>query len=396
MNTGYEYWTHPSVQVITQLGDPVKVITEKARTLIFEALQKGWSGPPYDPFELAELLNIETTPSSDVLDACIIAKKPNKYLIEYNPNHSIGRIHYSIAHEISHTLFPDCGDEARSRKKENASRNDNWQLEMLCNLAAAEILMPIGSFPELKKETLNIDTLMDWRKKYNVSSEALLLRIVKLSDEPCFMFTCSKRNENTQKAKYYIDYAVPSKNFHVNLNVNMPLPYDSCVSECTAIGYTAKNTENWARGTGSIDVECVGLPSYSNCIFPRVAGLGVISEKSANERNEITYVKGDATKPRGSENKILTFIINDKANSWGAGFAKQMQNKWPLLLEEFQYWKQVHRPNFSLGNVFTVSLQKDITAVLMIANTDMEIQIVPECVTKPWKRHLKKWRQRQK
>ena len=165
-------WTNKSVRDIAELGNPIDIIVGKARTLIFDALQKGWSGPPYDPFELAELLKIETTPCNDVLDARI-SPKGSKFSIEYNPNQSAGRTRYSIAHEIAHTLFPDCRESVRLRQKNDFAGEDEWQLEMLCNLAAAEFLMPIGSFSDLKEETLNIDTLLILK---NVLLKMLLLK----------------------------------------------------------------------------------------------------------------------------------------------------------------------------------------------------------------------------
>lgn len=360
-------WTNRSVRDIAQLGDPIVIIVKKARSLVFDALQKGWSGPPYDPFELAELLRIDTTPNSGVLDAKISTKGSNRFSIEYNPNQPTGRIRYSIAHEIAHTLFPDCREFVRMRQKCNFTEEDNWQLEMLCNLAAAELLMPIGSFFDLKDESLNIDTLMEWRKKFNVSTEAILLRAIKLTNQPCFMFTCSRHKENTNSPIYFLDYSVPSKSFYINIKPNIQLPIRSCVNECTAIGFTAKEQEEWPAGIGEIEVECVGLPAYPNHIYPRVAGIGLPTKQEVKDTNEIKYIKGDATKPRGDEKKVLAFIINDKANSWGAGFAKQMQKKWPLLLEEFKYWKTAHKHEFQLGNIHTSRLESDLTAVLMVA-----------------------------
>ena len=43
-------WTNPSVRVLTGDGDPVARITEKAKSLVFRAVQDRWQGPPFDPF----------------------------------------------------------------------------------------------------------------------------------------------------------------------------------------------------------------------------------------------------------------------------------------------------------------------------------------------------------
>jgi Zn-dependent peptidase ImmA (M78 family) len=54
-------------------------------------------------------------------------------------------------------------------------QGDDWQLEMLCNMAASELLMPIGSLPTLEAEHLTIDSILELRKKYEASTEAILL-----------------------------------------------------------------------------------------------------------------------------------------------------------------------------------------------------------------------------
>ena len=62
---------------------------------------------------------------------------------------------------------------------------------MLCNIGAAELLMPIATFPALREKALKINSLMELRKQFQVSSEALLLRVVNLSLEACAVFAAS-------------------------------------------------------------------------------------------------------------------------------------------------------------------------------------------------------------
>ena len=148
-------WTHPSIHALAGQRDPVAVITERARNVVERATQDGWSGPPFDPFQLAERLGITVTPREDLLDARILAEAAGRFHIEYNPLRPKARVRYSLAHEIAHTLFPDCAKETRHRLKASTLRGDDWQLELLCNLGAAEILMPRGSFAELRRTDLS-------------------------------------------------------------------------------------------------------------------------------------------------------------------------------------------------------------------------------------------------
>jgi len=130
-----KFWTNPSVLALSRGHDPIEVITQKSRAVVFEALESGWEGPPYDPFRLADQMGVKITPSSDVREARTIPLSDNRFRIEFNPDRPQRRIRYSIFHELAHTLFPDCGDTIRNRGTHTGARPDDWQLETLCNLA---------------------------------------------------------------------------------------------------------------------------------------------------------------------------------------------------------------------------------------------------------------------
>lgn len=363
-NFKQRYWTHPSIITVTKDGDPVYTIIEKAREISYKAYQQGWSGPPYDPFDLAELLKIPITLSDKVLDARVVPRGSKGFNIEVNPNRPQGRLRFSVAHEIAHTLFPDCNEYIRERLSRDLLREDDWQLELLCNICAAEFLMPVGSFPNLREENLNIDTLMELRKKYDVSTEALLIRVAKLTDVPCFVFTSSREKKRERYGKYRLDYVVSSKTNTKVVPIGCNLSEGSSIEECVAIGFTSKGNEKWPE-IGDIHVESVGIPPYPSHLYPRVAGIVSYPKQSASEKNEIKYLKGDAKEPRGKDNKIIAFIVNDKALSWGAGFAREVQTKWPFVQKEFKEWVFTSRKN-TLGNVHVSEIDNNIAAFKMI------------------------------
>jgi len=360
------FWTHPSVLAFSTTDDPIGYIARRARSFVLEALEKGWSGPPFDPFQLAEFLKIRVVPNEEVIDARILPAPNQRFVIEFSPNRPRGRVRFSIAHELAHTLFPDCKEFVRERQAHRKSRNDDWQLEMLCNLAAAEILMPIGSFPDLRRESLNIDHLMQLRKKYDVSSEALLLRAIKLTEEPCFVFSSSERENHDPSSRYKVDYAVPSRTFLKEVYSGDLIPKRSCVEECAAIGFTAKGNEEWPT-IGKVHVECVGIPPYPFHRYPRVAGIGTLFDYHPPKTNQINYLKGDATEPRGSDQKILAFIVNDKALAWGAGFGRIVQKKWSFVQKEFKEWAVRNRNEFTLGNAHISTINDKLIAFKMIS-----------------------------
>src|SRR5690606_9210375 len=101
-------WTHPSVVQLAAGRDPIEMISERARALVLKAFDAGWEGPPFDPFHLADLLRIEAIPKHDVGDARTVPVGRSGFRIEFNPSRPRERLRYSVAHEIAHTLFPDC------------------------------------------------------------------------------------------------------------------------------------------------------------------------------------------------------------------------------------------------------------------------------------------------
>src|SRR5205807_4218811 len=167
-------------------------VTVVARELVYKAIEDGWEGPPFDPFWLANYCKIPVTPRDDIPDARLIPEPSGGHRIEFNPNQPRARVRFSLAHEIGHTLFPDCDSMIRNRVPWT-SRNDAWQLELLCNIAAAEILMPPGPLLDSSKdEGLRINDLPSIWKKFDVSAEAFLIRIARLTREPFSVFAASR------------------------------------------------------------------------------------------------------------------------------------------------------------------------------------------------------------
>ena len=358
------FWTNPSVLALSGGDDPVEAITKKARAVVFDALERGWKGPPYDPFSLAEQMGIRTMPSADVLDARTVPLSGNRYRIEFNPDRPQRRIRYSVFHELAHTLFPDCGETIRNRGTHTASRPDDRQLETLCNIAAAEFLLPTGSLGTGKPPAAEIDTVLELRERYEASAEAALLRVSRLTSEPAIAFAC-RRDRAT--GRYVVDYAAPSPRTTWRLYPGRLLPTGTAAEQCTAIGYTAKQSEAWPFGFGQVRVECVGIAPYPREIFPRVIGFVRPIEFPAAKNVDITYVKGDATELRGAGKKLLTQIVNDTAYTWGAGFAAAVRRRWPAAQKAFTAQAQSPGPTLHLGNVVQCDIEPDVTLLSLIA-----------------------------
>ena len=341
-------------------------ITSRARELVFEAIEAGWPGPPFDPFLLADHLKLSVIPREDILDARTVPMEGDRIKIEFNPNRPTGRIRFSIAHELAHTLFPDCSDRVRNRAAREHMQEGDWQLELLCNVAAAEFLMPIGSLPKLEEMPLSIDALMGLRHKYDVSAEALLLRVVRLTDSACTVFCTSRLEEGKFKDRYRIDYAVGSRSWQSRLASGVLLPESTVLRECTAIGFTAKATEQWPDVPLPVSIEAVGIAPYPKHIYPRVVGIAQVPNQQVPTLPRITYLKGDATKPRGDGFRIICQVVNDKAPLWGGGFALVVRRRFPKIQEDFSSWAKEYDDLFILGGSRFCLVDKSLAVFNMI------------------------------
>lgn len=362
--TENEFWTNPSVKAITPNGDPILDIAEKAKALVFNAVENGWQGPPFDPFWLAQYRGLSVVPRDDIPDARLVPQTKGKPVIEYNPNQPPSRVRFSVAHEIAHTLFPDYLQSIRNRLELLNQRSDEWQLELLCNMAAAELLMPSESIADDLSTELTIEKLASLWKHFEVSPEAFLIRTARYTSQPVSIFAAARVGDESMSS-YHLDYCIPSSSSKITIEVGMPIPKNSVLQECTAVGFTAKGTERW--GGMEVVVDCIGIPPYPGRMFPRVVGILSAKGDVAREQVGIVYVRGDVTQPRGDGNKLVAHIVNDKASTWGAGAARAIGDRWPLAHSDFKNWTIARSGEFELGAIHEFKLSDSLTIVSMVA-----------------------------
>lgn len=365
-------WTNPSVLSFIKLtgnSDPIEAIEKYARNIAYTALDKGWSGPPFDPILLAETLKIPVSGNAGIADAKTVPVGRDKLRIEFNPNRPRGRVRFSIAHEIAHTFFPDCSDNIRFRDSSDKYRNDDWQLELLCNIAGAELIMPIGDFEDRVEENIDIDVLLDLRKEFDVSMEAILIRAAKLTNVPCNIFCASRDESDHGSSRYKIDYIIPSNTADQIISSGTYLSDDTLLSDCTAVGFTAKGVEHWPEQDKSVNIECVGLPPYPNKKYPRVAGIIRNTKKTTATVSQVHYITGDVLETRNKGNKIIAHVVNDKTPNWGGGrsFAATVKKVYPEVQQSFRSWKMMAGDHFSLGNTQYHMVDEDLMFAQMIA-----------------------------
>ena len=216
-------------------------------------------------------VEVQIEANSSVADARLVATESGPK-IEFNPQQPRERVRFSIAHEIAHLLFPDWSEQVRNRGGDRTV--DDWQLEMLCNLAASEFVLPIGSLSAASKIP-SIEELMRQRRKYDVSAEAFLIRLAKISKQPIGIFVSSPIVSENGRRYYKIDYFVSSPTAPKILLSGMAIPDESIVHRCTAIGHTDHSDESWVVGSPT-QIEYVGLTALSWKRLPKSGRAGQI------------------------------------------------------------------------------------------------------------------------
>ena len=314
------------------------------------------------PLAIADLLKIRVEANSDVADARTITVG-GKIRIEFNPTRPRERVRFSIAHEIAHTLFDDVAEPPRHRGG-SGSASDEWQLEMLCNLAAAEFVMPLGSLPPSERLP-KIEQLMLDRRKFDVSAEAYLIRVVKTTAEPALMFCARPISCEGLATQYRVDYSIGSRSAPPVLAAGASIPDHSVVYQCTAIGQTNHAPESWVVDK-PLTVECVGIPGFPGATLPRIAGIVHFRLKDA-EQEAFQVVHGDVLVPTGTGPKIICQLVNDLAKVWGGGLARASAKKFPVAQQQFSKWiAQIPRRE-RLGRVHFAQAGDDLTIASLIA-----------------------------
>lgn len=356
-------WTNPSVLSFAAGENPVIAMENRARQLVLKAMDNGWGGPPFDPLALAVLLGIRTEARGDIPDARLRPVDDDQLLLEYNPMRPRGRLRFSIAHEVAHSLFSDCHEEVRHRNGSTASRTDNWQLEVLCNIGAAELLMPLGSFPQLANSVPTIQQVAEIRKTFDVSVEACLIRSIKLATSPSAAFCASFHPDDSV---YRVDYVIPAPGWSCPIRPGQSFSNDGVISEASAIGYTSIGDEDISGD--SYRIECMGLAPYPGSLVPRVVGILRPNQDTEFNHPSLTEVVGDALTPHGGGRRLIAHVVPNTPAQWGGrGFAHQVKKQFPSVWEQYRANTVVADQGPALGQVYIGAHGNEISFAHMVA-----------------------------
>ena len=262
---------HESVEeLLTERTDDAEtasdVITRKAREVIAKH-RRLWKGPPFCPFELADLegIIVEEAPCDIKSDGRIFPKGKQVY-IQYAKGQCRERVHFTICHELAHTLFPDCYKRVRNR---SASERAEWEFENLCNIAAAEFLFPLPEFEEdLGGVRISANRLIELANGYGASIDATSRRAVMLTEFPaCVVFARFEEPTGGKRTSLVVRYAVSNAMFPLKIYPNLRINSKSVANAAYAEQKAASSPqENWMVGGkwARFRVEAAPLPKFES------------------------------------------------------------------------------------------------------------------------------------
>lgn len=287
--TSRRRWTHKSVTALMRAAnstDPIEIIRSKSREVVMWAKRHGWKGPPYNQLELASLRGIQSRQEPGLFssEAQLTPMDGRQLLLEFNPHRCSSRRNYSISHEITHTLFDDCFEIVRHRKSSRNTFDPEFELEQLCQIGAAEFLMPREDFlNDLEKFKFSLRSVSSLTTRYDASREAVCRRMLDLGNRTAALVFLSNRLKPIElrdapdsEPKMRILYSVPTANFSTYLPEHKSVPDDSCIYRATVVDAVAEGEEEWnLPGFGKYFVEAMALPipPDSDSTTPSVVAL---------------------------------------------------------------------------------------------------------------------------
>lgn len=174
----------PSIQEATHF------MVKRARDLVGRlVVSKGREEPPFSARDLAALQGIKQVVCADIGESDgMLVRLADGYVITVNASHHVFRQNFSCAHEIGHTLLDELCRQVSLRQIDwrGGTGITEKDKERLCNIAAAELLMPAPIFSKyLVNFGISINSIERLARIFMVSIPAAAIRVEEVSEERC-------------------------------------------------------------------------------------------------------------------------------------------------------------------------------------------------------------------
>jgi hypothetical protein len=166
-------------------GDPVAAIRQRTRAVVVATTDQGWSGPPWDVELLASLRDIRVENTDLLARGQDALWTSGRVLVSRRAART--RRRYSIAHEIVHSFLATHDEGADlSAMSPSGKEAAEGELEYLCQVGAAELLMPWESYcARMGTGMPGVLFILQLARDFEVSPEAASRRAVDLAARRC-------------------------------------------------------------------------------------------------------------------------------------------------------------------------------------------------------------------
>jgi len=221
-----------------------------------------------------------------------VPRKGQQLEIVFDTDRPTTRQNFSICHEVCHTLFPDGYEMVRHRCEWQDRFDPDREVEQLCDMGAAEILLPKEDFlTDLAQFGLGLAAVASLRERYQASREAVIRRMIQLdAGRSAAVFLEYRLKPSEQAAacqlpllgpvrqpcpKLRIGYAVASDSFGVFLPRHKSIHETSCVYRAALNDKVTVGIESWdIPGLPLCRVEAMAMPPSEEAdATPRVVAL---------------------------------------------------------------------------------------------------------------------------
>jgi hypothetical protein len=159
------------------------------RALCAQLLTDAEVDPPVNVELIASLRGISQVLRVPLPWSGSLSQEQGKLVVRVNADDSHVRQRFSILHEAIHTFMPGFDERVQLRCKSHGPRQ---RAEVLCDLGAAELLLPRDSFAaDLAGAGLSFIGIEDLAERYEASLEATAIRAVDLTPEPAMLLVAS-------------------------------------------------------------------------------------------------------------------------------------------------------------------------------------------------------------
>ena len=165
---------------------PEEAIVARSRGLLAEL---GRTEPPFPPETLAFLQGIRKITRADIpFDACLVPVEDG-FRVDLCKYHGKARQNFSITHEIAHTFLIEHEPFLRAPKREKGiGESSNYGVvERLCDIAAAELLLPESLFAkDVWQCGPSLDSIVYLSARYCASLSATAWRFAEMGFWKCY------------------------------------------------------------------------------------------------------------------------------------------------------------------------------------------------------------------